>query len=338
METQKIKTAVVVLNWNGKEWLEKFLPNLVNHSQVATVFVADNASTDDSVDYVKINFPTVKIIVNAINGGYAKGYNDVLKQINAEYFVLINSDIEVTAGWLSPIISLMDSDKQIASCQPKILNYNSKTKFEYAGASGGFIDNLGYPFCRGRIFDDLEQDKGQYNDAVEVFWATGACFFVRSNHFWELGGLDEDFFAHQEEIDLCWRLKNKGYKIMVQPKSVVYHVGGGTLNASSPFKTHLNFRNNLFMLFKNLPISYLFTTIPMRLVLDGVAALTFLNKEKGLEHVLAIAKAHFSFYFAIPNLIAKRQKISQKKSLVGKMNWSILVKNKMNGIKRFSEL
>ena len=338
METQKIKTAVVVLNWNGKEWLEKFLPNLVNHSQVATVFVADNASTDDSVDYVKINFPTVKIIVNAINGGYAKGYNDVLKQINAEYFVLINSDIEVTAGWLSPIISLMDSDKQIASCQPKILNYNSKTKFEYAGASGGFIDNLGYPFCRGRIFDDLEQDKGQYNDAVEVFWATGACFFVRSNHFWELGGLDEDFFAHQEEIDLCWRLKNKGYKIMVQPKSVVYHVGGGTLNASSPFKTHLNFRNNLFMLFKNLPISYLFTTIPMRLVLDGVAALTFLNKEKGLEHVLVIAKAHFSFYFAIPNLIAKRQKIIQKNSLVGKMNWSILVKNKMNGIKQFSEL
>ncbi|MBT5615257.1 MAG: glycosyltransferase family 2 protein [Flavobacteriales bacterium] len=333
-----MKTAVVVLNWNGKAWLEKFLPNLVNHSQVATVFVADNASTDDSVDYVKINFPTVKIIVNASNGGYAKGYNDVLKQIDAEYFVLINSDIEVTAGWLSPIISLMDSDKQIASCQPKILNYNSKTKFEYAGASGGFIDNLGYPFCRGRIFDDLEQDKGQYNDAVEVFWATGACLFVRSTHFWELGGLDEDFFAHQEEIDLCWRLKNKGYKIMVQPKSVVYHVGGGTLNTGSPFKTHLNFRNNLFMLFKNLPISSLFTTIPMRLVLDGVAALTFLNKEKGLEHVLAIAKAHFSFYFAIPNLIAKRQKISQKNSLVGKMNWSILVKNKMNGIKQFSEL
>ena len=338
METQKIKTAVIILNWNGKAWLEKFLPTLEEYSQEATIFVADNASTDDSVDYVKINFPTVKIIVNAINGGYAKGYNDVLKQINAEYFVLINSDIEVTAGWLSPIISLMDSDKQIASCQPKILNYNSKTKFEYAGASGGFIDNLGYPFCRGRIFDDLEQDKGQYNDAVEVFWATGACFFVRSNHFWELGGLDEDFFAHQEEIDLCWRLKNKGYKIMVQPKSVVYHVGGGTLNASSPFKTHLNFRNNLFMLFKNLPISYLFTTIPMRLVLDGVAALTFLNKEKGLEHVLAIAKAHFSFYFAIPNLIAKHQKINQKNSLVGKKNWSILVKNKMNGIKQFSEL
>ena len=338
METQKIKTAVVVLNWNGKAWLEKFLPNLVNHSQEATVFVADNASTDNSVDYVKINFPTVKIIVNASNGGYAKGYNDVLKQIDAEYFVLINSDIEVTAGWLSPIIALMDNDKQIAACQPKMLDYNNKTKFEYAGASGGFIDNLGYPFCRGRIFDDLEEDNGQYNDAIEIFWATGACLIVRVEYYNAIGGLDEDFFAHQEEIDLCWRMKNKGYKIMVEPKSVVYHVGGGTLNAGSPLKTHLNFRNNLFMLFKNLPTSSLFTTIPMRLVLDGVATLTFLNKGKGLEHVLAIAKAHFSFYFAIPNLISKRQKINQKNSLVGKMNWSILVKNKMYGIKRFSEL
>ena len=338
METQKIKTAVIILNWNGKAWLEKFLPTLEEYSQEATIFVADNASTDDSVDYVKINFPTVKIIINASNGGYAKGYNDVLKHIDSEYFVLINSDIEVTAGWLSPIIALMDNDKQIAACQPKILDYNNKNNFEYAGASGGFIDNLGYPFCRGRIFDSVEEDKGQYNDAIEVFWATGACLFVRAVHYNEVGGLDEDFFAHQEEIDMCWRLKNKGYKIMVEPKSVVYHVGGGTLNAGSPFKTHLNFRNNLFMLFKNLPTSSLFTIIPMRLVLDGVAALTFLNKEKGLEHVLAIAKAHFSFYFAIPNLIAKHQKINQKNSLVGKMNWSILVKNKMNGIKQFSEL
>jgi len=338
METQKIKTAVIILNWNGKAWLEKFLPTLEEYSQEATIFVADNASTDDSVDYVKINFPTVKTIINASNGGYAKGYNDVLKHIDSEYFVLINSDIEVTAGWLSPIIALMDNDKQIAACQPKILDYNNKNNFEYAGASGGFIDNLGYPFCRGRIFDSVEEDKGQYNDAIEVFWATGACLFVRAVHYNEVGGLDEDFFAHQEEIDMCWRLKNKGYKIMVEPKSVVYHVGGGTLNAGSPFKTHLNFRNNLFMLFKNLPTSSLFTIIPMRLVLDGVAALTFLNKEKGLEHVLAIAKAHFSFYFAIPNLIAKHQKINQKNSLVGKKNWSILVKNKMNGIKQFSEL
>jgi GT2 family glycosyltransferase len=314
------------------------LPTLVKHSQEATVFVADNASTDDSVDYVKSNFPTIKIIVNATNGGYAKGYNDALKQINAEYFVLINSDIEVTKDWLSPIITLMDSDKNIAACQPKILDYNNKTKFEYAGASGGFIDNLGYPFCRGRIFDDLEQDNGQYNDAIEVFWATGACLFVRASHFNELGGLDEDFFAHQEEIDLCWRMKNKGYKIMVEPKSVVYHVGGGTLNAGSPFKTHLNFRNNLFMLFKNLPTSSLLITIPMRLVLDGVAAFTFLNKEKGLQHILAIAKAHFTFYFTIPKLMAKRQKIKQKNTLTGKVIYSILFKNKLKGIKRFSEL
>jgi GT2 family glycosyltransferase len=338
METQKIKTAVVVLNWNGKAWLEKFLSTLVNHSQEATVFVADNDSTDDSVDYVKSNFPTVKIIVNATNGGYAKGYNDALKQIYAEYFVLINSDIEVTENWLTPIISLMDSDKQIAACQPKILDYNNKTKFEYAGASGGFIDNLGYPFCRGRIFDDLEEDKGQYNDATEVFWATGACLFVKADHYNAIGGLDEDFFAHQEEIDLCWRLKNKGYKIMVQPKSVVYHVGGGTLNAGSPFKTHLNFRNNLFMLFKNLPTSSLFITIPMRLVLDGVAAFTFLSKENGLKHVLAIAKAHFTFYFEIPKIMVKRQKINQKNNLTGKVNYSILFKNKLKGIKRFSEL
>ncbi len=338
METQKIKTAVVVLNWNGKAWLEKFLPTLVKHSQEATVFVADNASTDDSISFVKDNFPTVKVIINATNGGYAKGYNDALKHIDAEYFVLINSDIEVTKGWLPPIINLMDSDKQIAACQPKMLDYNNKTKFEYAGASGGFIDNLGYPFCRGRIFDDLEQDNGQYNDAIEVFWATGACLFVRAVHYNEVGGLDEDFFAHQEEIDLCWRMKNKGYKIMIEPKSVVYHVGGGTLNVGSPFKTHLNFRNNLYMLFKNLPASSLFTAIPMRLVLDGVAALTFLNKEKGLQHVMAIAKAHFAFYFEIPKLMAKRQKIKQKNTLTGKVNYSILFKNKIKGIKWFTEL
>ena len=338
METQKIKTAVVVLNWNGKAWLKKFLANLVKHSQEATVFVADNASTDDSVYFVKSNFPSVKIIINASNGGYAKGYNDALKQIDAEYFVLINSDIEVTEDWLSPIIDLMDSDNKIAACQPKVLDYNNKCKFEYAGASGGFIDNLGYPFCRGRIFDDIEQDNGQYNDAIEVFWATGACLFVRASDFNTIGGLDEDFFAHQEEIDLCWRLKNKGYKVMVEPKSVIYHVGGGTLNAGSPFKTYLNFRNNLFMLFKNSPTSSLFITIPIRLVLDGVAALTFLNKPKGLEHVLAIAKAHFIFYFEIPKLIAKREKINQKNNLIGKMNWSILAKNKLKGVNKFSDL
>ena len=333
-----MKTAVVILNWNGKHWLEKFLPNVISNSLDATVIVADNNSTDDSVSYLKENFPNIQIIQNNGNYGYAKGYNLSLKQIDAQYFILLNSDIEVTENWISPIISLMDSNNTISACQPKILDYNNKKKFEYAGASGGYIDKFGYPFCRGRIFDDLEEDKGQYNKATEVFWATGACLFVRASHFWKVGGLDNDFFAHQEEIDLCWRLKNKGYKIMVEPKSEVYHVGGGTLNAESPFKTHLNFRNNLYMLFKNLPLSSFFIIIPVRLVLDGIAAITFLKKEKGMSHLFAIMKAHFTFYFEIPKLISKRRKINQKCSLIGKMNYSILMKNKLKGIKNFSHL
>ncbi|MEC9209471.1 MAG: glycosyltransferase [Bacteroidota bacterium] len=338
METQKIKIAVIVLNWNGKSWLEKFLSTLLKHSKTATVFIADNASTDTSVSFVKENFPAVKIIINKINGGYAKGYNDALKKIDAEYFVLINSDIEVTEDWLSPIINLMDNKTTIAACQPKILDYKNKAKFEYAGASGGYIDKFGYPFCRGRIFNFLEEDKGQYNDTTEIFWATGACLFIRASYYWEAGGLDTDFFAHQEEIDLCWRLKNKGYKIMVEPKSVVHHVGGGTLEVGSSFKTYLNFRNNLYMLFKNLPPFSLFVIILVRLFLDGIAAFTFLKHPKGLQHFLAIAKAHFSFYFAIPKLITKRQKIHQRNNLVGKVNYSILLKSKVMGIKTFSNL
>ena len=338
METQKIKVAVVVLNWNGKAWLEKFIPTLLDHSKDASIFLADNASTDDSVSFVNQNFPEVEIIINKDNGGYAKGYNDALNQINAEYFVLINSDIEVTKDWLSPIINLMESNTNISACQPKVLNYNSRTKFEYAGASGGFIDNLGYPFCRGRIFETTEEDKAQYDDAIEVFWATGACLFVRASHYWEVEGLDEDFFAHQEEIDLCWRLKNKGYTIMVEPKSVVYHVGGGTLDSGSPFKTHLNFRNNLYMLFKNATITSMLTVIPLRLFLDGIAAFTFLKKAQGLLHFSAIAKAHFSFYFEIPKLLKKRRKITQKNNLVGQVSYSILLKNKIKGKNTFADL
>ena len=340
METQKrkIKTAVVILNWNGKDWLGKFLPTVIKHSSDAEIIVADNGSTDDSISFLSANFPTVSIVNNKENLGFAGGYNKVLNQIHAEYYVLLNSDVEVCENWLSPIINLMDSDKNIAACQPKLLDFNNRSKFEYAGASGGFIDNLGYPFCRGRIFDNLEEDNAQYNDAVEVFWATGACIFVRAESFWEVGGFDTDFFAHQEEIDLCWRLKNKGYKVMVEPKSVVYHVGGGTLDTGSPFKTHLNFRNNLKMLFKNLPLPSLFVVIPIRLLLDAVAAITFLKQKNGFFHFFAIVKAHFAFYFTIPKLIGKRQKISQKNNLAGKMNWSILVKNKLKGIKNFSDL
>ncbi len=338
METQETKIAIVILNWNGKKWLEKFLPCLVNNSQAAKIYVADNNSNDESIIFLQENFPSVNIIINKINNGYAKGYNDALKKISAKYFVLINSDVEVTKGWLEPIIKLMDSNNQIAACQPKVLDYNYKEKFEYAGASGGYIDKLGYPFCRGRIFNHLEKDEEQYNNATEIFWATGACLFIRSKAFDEVNGFDEDFFAHQEEIDLCWRLKNKGYLIMVEPKSYVYHVGGGTLNASSPFKTYLNFRNNLSMLFKNLPILNLIIVILLRLILDGIAAMTFLKQRNGLQHLLAVIKAHFSFYHSIPKLIEKRKKINQNFYSKGKIYSSILIENKIKKRNKFSEI
>ena len=340
METQKrrIKTAIVILNWNGKDWLEKFLPTIIQHSDMAEIIIADNGSTDDSLLFLSKNFPNIKVINNKENLGFAGGYNNALDQIHAEYYVLLNSDVEVSDNWLLPIIRLMDKDKDIAACQPKLLDFNNRKKFEYAGASGGFLDNLGYPFCRGRIFNFLEEDAGQYNDTAEVFWATGACLFVRADIFWEVGGFDSDFFAHQEEIDLCWRLRNKGYKIMVEPKSEVYHVGGGTLNASSSFKTYLNFRNNLCMLFKNLPLPCLFFVVIFRLLLDAVASITFLKQKDGFSHFFAIIKAHFYFYCAIPKLIIKRQKIKQKNKLVSKVNWSILFKNKVKGIKQFSDL
>ena len=340
METQKIKikTAIVILNWNGRSWLENFLPSVIMYSKDAEIFVIDNGSTDDSVSFLNENFRSVIIIKNNKNLGFAGGYNTGLNKIHAEYYILLNSDIEVTKDWIEPIIELMEIDNNIAACQPKLLNYNKKTKFEYAGASGGFIDNLGYPFCRGRIFNNLEEDKGQYNDAIEIFWATGACLFIRTDLFWNVGGFDEDFFCHQEEIDLCWRLKNKGYKMMVQPNSKVYHVGGGTLNEDSPYKTYLNFRNNLYMIFKNIPLSYLFFVISIRLILDAVAAFSFLIQGKGLQHFWAIGKAHFVFYVTVPRLISKRQKIKQIKKLTGKFNWSIIYRNKLQGIKCFSDL
>ena len=338
MEAQKIKIAIIVLNWNGRSWLEIFLPTILEYSVNATVFVVDNCSTDDSILFLNQNFPNVDIIINSSNGGYAKGYNDALSKISAEYFVLINSDVEVSSGWLSPIISLMDSDIGIAACQPKVLSYNDKKRFEYAGASGGFIDNLGYPFCRGRIFESTELDTGQYDDVIEIFWATGACLFLRASQFWNIGGFDEDFFAHQEEIDLCWRMKNKGYKIMIEPRSVVYHVGGGTLDSLSPFKTYLNFRNNLFMLVKNLPLRSILFVIPFRLLLDGVAAVSFLSNKNGVRHCLAVLRAHFVFYLLLPKMISKRRDIEQKNNVTGRMKWSLLIKNKLYNIDSFSDL
>jgi len=302
------KVAVVILNWNGKSFLEKFLPNVIKFSSSAQIIVADNNSTDDSVEFLKIHFPQVKTIINHANEGFAKGYNTALRQVDAHYYVLLNSDVEVSENWIEPIVALLDSNKQIAACQPKILDYHHKNKFEYAGASGGFIDIYGYPFCRGRIFNILEEDKGQYNNAIEVFWASGACLFLRAEAFWKVGGFDDDYFAHMEEIDLCWRMKNSGYKIYVEPQSIVYHVGGGTLNKISPRKTFLNFRNNLITLTKNAPAQFLFFKIIYRMILDAVAAIKFLCEGNG-SHFIAIIKAHFSFYTYLPSTIRKRKAI-----------------------------
>ncbi|WP_162128406.1 glycosyltransferase family 2 protein [Flavobacterium phycosphaerae] len=299
------KIAVVILNWNGAKLLEQFLPSVVAYSEEATVYVADNASTDASVAVIKSQFPTVKIIQNEGNYGFANGYNVALEQVEEEYYALVNSDIEVTEGWLKPILSIFDTAQNIGIIQPKILDYKNKEYFEYAGAAGGFIDKYGYPFCRGRIFDTIEKDNGQYNDEIEIFWASGACFFIRKEIYRKLNGFDADFFAHQEEIDLCWRAFNLGYKAKYTPKSVVYHVGGATLNESNPKKTFLNFRNSLLMLTKNLPEGQLFPIIFLRLCLDGIAGIQFILKGK-LTHCWAILKAHFYFYHLINKMLKKR--------------------------------
>ena len=257
--------SIVILNWNGKKFLEQFLPSvLLSTYPNKQVIVADNASSDDSVLFVQNNFPQIQIIKNTTNEGFAKGYNSVLRQIKSDYYVLLNSDVEVTPGWIEPIIDLMESDAAIAACQPKILAYADKNMFEYAGASGGWLDYLGYPFCRGRIFEVCEADTRQYDTAQECFWASGAALFVKSAVYHHVGGLDEYFFAHQEEIDFCWRLQLAGYKVFVQPQSVVYHVGGGTLPKGDNKKTVLNFRNNLIMLAKNLPFTELVWKLPFR--------------------------------------------------------------------------
>ncbi len=307
-----MKVAIVVLNWNGKDFLEKFLPSVVaNNASFSELFVADNASTDDSISFLKKNYPQINIIQNTSNGGFAKGYNDALKLIDAEYYVLLNSDVEVTPNWIESIIKGMDEDKSIAACQPKIKDFNRKTYFEYAGAAGGFIDKYAYPFCRGRIFENIEEDNGQYDNVREVFWATGACLFVRAECFKLVHGFDEDFFAHMEEIDLCWRLKNLGFKIMYSPDSVVYHLGGGTLNKTNPKKTFLNFRNNLILITKNHPPKYFFFKIVMRMILDGVAGLKFLFSGQ-INHLFAVIKAHYSFYVSFGSTLKKRKELKQQ--------------------------
>ena len=291
--------AIAILNWNGKHWLEKFLPNVILYSQEATIYVIDNDSTDDSVKFLEQNFPTIKIIKNKKNTGFAGGYNEGLKQISEEIYCLLNSDVEVTENWIQPIIELFIKNTEIAAIQPKIRSFEADQYFEFAGAGGGLIDNLGYPYCRGRIFEKLEEDKGQYNDETEIFWASGCALFIRKEDYWSMNGLDERFFAHQEEIDLCWRLKNAGRKIYYCGKSTVFHVGGGTLNKQSPQKTYLNIRNNLSMLLKNLPIVTLLWVIPARLILDGIAGIYFGLKD-GFPHLWAVVRAHFGFYAQAP--------------------------------------
>ena len=287
--------AIVILNWNGKDYLQKFLPYVINSSYPnKRIIVADNASTDDSVVFIKQNYPTVEIILNSQNEGFAKGYNTALKQVKSDYYVLLNSDVEVTPAWIEPIITLMESDAKIAACQPKMLAYSNKTAFEYAGACGGWIDNFGYPFARGRVFENCETDAGQYNTVQECFWATGAALFVRAAVYHELKGLDEYFFAHQEEIDLCWRMQLSGYRVFVQPASVVFHVGGGTLPKGNSFKTFLNFRNCLIMMYKNLAWKQAVVKIYIRLLLDAVAAWKgLLSGDAG--YFMAVAKAHLYF-------------------------------------------
>ena len=301
-----MKIAVVILNYNGAKLLKQFLPSVLRHSPEATIFVADNASTDDSIAILKTQFPSVQIIQNQDNYGFAKGYNEALKNLNFDVYALVNSDIEVTENWLQPILEKFKNEPKTAIIQPKILDFKNKVFFEYAGAAGGYIDQYGFPFCRGRIFDTIEKDKQQYEDETEIFWASGACFFIRSEVYHMLQGFDDDFFAHQEEIDLCWRAINRGHNIQYTPKSLVYHVGGATLQQGNPKKTYLNFRNSLLMLVKNLPKSQLLPVLFLRLCLDGLAGILFLLKGNP-KHTLAILKAHFTFYAMLPRFYKKRE-------------------------------
>ena len=332
------KVAVVILNYNGERFLEKFLPTVMANCnpEKVEIVVADNASTDYSLDLMHDCFPDIRVIENGSNGGFSTGYNLALRQIDAQYYVLLNSDIEVTPGWIEPVVALMDSDQQIAACQPKILSYYHKDEFEYAGASGGFIDKYGYPFCRGRVFQYLENDENQYDTPMEVFWATGACMFVRADLYHQIGGLDDSFFAHMEEIDLCWRLKNAGYKVFCCPQSVVYHIGGGTLPKNSPRKTYLNFRNNLSLLVKNLPKRRLVCTILYRILLDWVAAFKFLA-EGCPKDFRMVFKAHWDFYKRLSSLRENRKAIEHKEvSCVYRKN--IVFENVVRKKDRFSNL
>ena len=309
-----MKTAIVILNWNGQKLLEQFLPSVVNFSsELADIYVADNASTDNSIKYIKEFYPSIKIIENIRNEGYAKGYNDALCAVDADIYCLLNSDVEVTKDWLNPVLEVFKTDKNTAVVQPKLLDFKDKNKFEYAGAAGGFLDLYGYPYCRGRVFNSLETDTAQFNDISDIFWASGACLFIRSKIFQQLGGLDEDYFAHQEEIDLCWRVQNIGFTIKYVGTSTVFHVGGATLQKNNPQKTYLNFRNSLLNIVKNIPKKWFLFVIFSRLALDGIAGIKFLIELKPF-HTLAILKAHLSFYSNFFKILKKRKKLQKKQN------------------------
>jgi len=336
------KIAIVILNWNGEKLFDEFLPSVIENSKGENIeiIVADNGSSDLSISYLKQNFPSIKIIDLKNNYGFAEGYNQALKQVEAEYLVLLNSDVKVSENWIEPCIKQFEANKNVAAIQPKILSYKQPSFFEYAGAAGGFIDKFGYPFCRGRILNQLEKDDIQYNKSTSIFWASGACMFVRANAFTNFGGFDGDFWAHMEEIDLCWRLKNSGFEIKYEPESVVYHLGGGTLTYGSPQKIYLNFRNNLYMLFKNLPEHQFKRIFLTRMVLDGIAAVKFILGFNFSEF-WAVVKAHAAFYRNVGKLVQKR-KATQKKIIVNEHSeiysksimWKFFIQKK----RKFSEL
>jgi len=337
-----IKTAVIILNWNGITWLQKFLGPVARYSASGdtAVYVADNGSTDGSADWVSKNFKDVTIIKFESNLGFAGGYNRAIKQINATYYVLLNSDVEVTEGWLNPLVNFMDQNPDVASCQPKIRSYYKKDHFEYAGAAGGYIDKFGYTFCRGRIFYKVEKDTGQYDDHTDVFWSSGACMMVRLAAWIKCGGLDEDFFAHMEEIDMCWRFRLAGYRVSYVPESTVYHVGGGALPYNSVKKIYLNFRNNLFLLYKNLPENKLHQILFIRKLLDGLAGIMFIFWGRP-EFVKAIWKAHFNYYRSLNILKEKRKlvrNLTEDKSRGQFVNKSVVFRFYIWGEKTYSSL
>ena len=337
-----MKLAIVILNWNGCRMLAQFLPTLINYSRdEAEIFVADNASSDDSIALLRNRFPTVKLILLDNNWGFADGYNKALRQIESDYYLLLNSDVEVTHHWLTPLIEFMDNHPEAAACQPKLLSEADHDRFEYAGASGGFIDRYGYPFCRGRLFDTVEADNGQYDNRQEVLWATGACLLIRREDYWTAGGLDGRFFAHNEEIDLCWRLRLQGRRIYCIPESVVYHVGGGTLPKGNPMKTFLNFRNNLTMLYKCLPEKDLRHVMRWRFFLDYLAAFQTLTFNGNVADCKAIFRARKAFHKWKPDFAADRERIQRERKVERvpeQRPYSILWQYYVKGRKTFNRL